>query len=423
MRRIPLEVAVSRAPGPEVAPLVPVAVAAFALLLGALLAAGSAVASAGEKPTVIMISLDGTRPADLVAERLPFLSEFADRGARADALLPSLPSNTFPNHVTLATGVAPWRHGIVDNRFVDPERGSFDKTGIPGWIQVEPLWSILERQGVVTAAFHWVGSEGPWPGGAGPRYWKPFSSRTPEAEKVDQILAWLDLPEEERPRLVTSWFHGADHAGHHHGPDSPEAAAALRSQDRQLARLARGLESRALWSSTTLLVVSDHGMMVPERKIDLDAALEAAGVRARVSGTGGFVGIQDDGEAADRAVEVARAAGLRAWRRERAPAEIPVGNARFAPVVAVAPRRAAVVYRGLQLKGFHGHPPDTPEMAALLVAGGRAVRPGTRLGTIRNVDVAPTVLALLGHDVPEWMDGRAIPGLVDGLAQRGGAVR
>ena len=34
------------------------------------------------------------------------------------------------------------------------------------------------------------------------------------AEKVDQILAWLDLPAEERPRLILSWWHGADAAGH-----------------------------------------------------------------------------------------------------------------------------------------------------------------------------------------------------------------
>jgi len=47
-------------------------------------------------------------------------------------------------------------------------------------------------------------------------------------------------------------------------------------------------------------------------------------------------------------------------------------------------------------------------MAAILVAVGRGVAPGTRLPEIRNVDVAPTVLRLLGVAVPDWMEGRPI---------------
>ena len=172
--------------------------------------------------------MDGTRPADVAAGRLASLSRLAERGAVAEKLLPSFPSNTFPNHVTLVTGVAPERHGIVDNTFFDPERGLFEKQDIPSWIEVEPIWSLVARAGILSASFYWVGSEGEWPGGAGPRYWKPFSGRTGEKEKVEQILAWLDLPEPERPHLITSWFHGADHASHAHGPDSEEVVRSLK---------------------------------------------------------------------------------------------------------------------------------------------------------------------------------------------------
>ncbi len=116
----------------------------------------AASASAGSRPTVVMISMDGTRPADVAAGRLPSLSRLAERGAIAEKLLPSFPSNTFPNHVTLVTGVAPERHGIVDNTFVDPERGLFQKEDIPSWIDVEPIWSLLARAGIVSASFYWV---------------------------------------------------------------------------------------------------------------------------------------------------------------------------------------------------------------------------------------------------------------------------
>lgn len=381
--------------------------------LAALVLCLSGIPSAGAGPpaSVVMISLDGTRPADITAGRLPSLSRMAKRGAIAAKLLPSFPSNTFPNHVTLVTGVAPERHGIVDNAFVDPERGLFAKRDIPSWIQVEPIWSLVGRVGILSASFYWVGSEGNWPGGGGPRYWRPFSSKTPEDEKVDQILAWLDLPVAERPRLITSWFHGADHAGHHHGPDSPEVARSLAEQDLALARLLQGISDRGLWQSTTLLVVSDHGMMQPARRVDLGAALAARGVEGRVIGIGGFASVRVGPEDRQKAVEIAREVGLSGWRRENAPVELRLANPRFGSVVVSAPRGTAIVYRGLVLAGFHGHAPEVPEMAGILVAAGRGVAPGTRLPEIRNVDVAPTVLRLLDVPVPGWMEGRPIPRL------------
>ena len=376
--------------------------------IAALLVLAAPLALAGAAPTVIMISLDGTRPADLTEERLPAVVALAKRGARAERLIPSFPTNTFPNHVTLVTGVSPQRHGIVDNSFVDPERGLFQKKDIPAWIEVEPLWSIVERQGIVSASFHWVGSEGDWPGGSGPRYWKPFSAETDEAEKVDQILAWLDLKGAARPPLITSWFHGADHASHHHGPDSPEVIRSLRRQDVALARLLDGISERGLWGSTSVLIVSDHGMMVPQRRIDLGAALTRAGIDARVIGIGGFVSVRVDDRAADRVIEIARQLGLSAWRRDDAPASVPVRNVRFGAVVVVAPRGTAVVYQGLVLTGFHGHRPEDPEMAAVLVAAGRGIASGAVLQPVRNIDVAPTLLALLDLETPDWMQGRPI---------------
>ena len=35
---------------------------------------------------------------------------------RAEAMYPSFPSSTFPNHWTLATGLYPESHGVVGNR-------------------------------------------------------------------------------------------------------------------------------------------------------------------------------------------------------------------------------------------------------------------------------------------------------------------
>jgi predicted AlkP superfamily pyrophosphatase or phosphodiesterase len=382
------------------------------------------VATAGE-PTVILISLDGTRPA--AVQELPAFRRIATGGAWAERLVPAFPSNTFPNHVTFVTGVSPDRHGIVNNSFDDPLRGRYEYAADPTWIEVEPLWSLAARAGVVTAAYYWVGSEGAWRSGLAPRHWKAFDTATGEMAKVEQILAWLDLPDaRERPRLITSWFHGGDGSSHRFGPDSEIVAGVLAKQDLALAALLDGIEARGLSASTTLLVVSDHGMTEAQHTADLAGALSGAGLDATVIGGGGFAQVEvrgdaDRGARIARAVEIARGLGLEAWPNGQGPPEYAITNARFGDVVVVAPLGTAIAAQSridwllgiagidrFAMRGIHGHRPELPEMGALFGAIGRGVAAGARPGTVRAVDVAPTVLALLGLPIPEWMEGRPV---------------
>jgi predicted AlkP superfamily pyrophosphatase or phosphodiesterase len=396
-------------------------VGALALLLAPAQGAAPA-APAVADPTVVLISLDGTTP-EAGRRGMPTLGVIARRGAWAGRLVPVFPTDTFPNHVTLVTGVHPDRHGIVNNSFRDPVRGVYDRNAGPDWIEVEPLWSLLAARGIPSASFHWVGSEGPWRSGRGPLYWKPFDASVGEREKVAQILAWLDAePVAARPRLVTAWFHGADHAGHLHGPDAPEVWEALREQDVALAELVAGLDHRGRFSSTTLLVVSDHGMERVRERADLAAALRSAGVQARVFGGGGFATVEIPGgpEAVAKAALAARQLGLEAWPRAEAPPALRLDNPRFGDLVVLAPPGIAI--GGGSLRGVHGYRPELASMSALFAAIGRGVPSGLALAEVRSIDVAPTVLALLGVPVPEWMEGRPIAELraVSGGASEGG---
>ncbi len=395
--------------------------AAGLLLACALLLARATLAA---EPTVVLISLDGTPPAAVAPELMPALAALAERGAVAEGLRPALPTNTFPNHVTLVTGVAPDRHGIVNNVFLDPERGLYERSDNPTWSEAEPLWSIAARHGVVSASFHWVGSEGPWSTGFGPRYWKVFDSETRESEKVAQILAWLDLEDPgARPRLVTSWFHGGDAAGHLYGPGAPEWKQALRDQDRALAQLVEGLEARGAFAWTTLVLVSDHGMAPVERSVDLGAALSAAGLRAKVLGAGGFATViaKNGAEEVPRIVAVARGLGLEAYVLGEAPAELRVSHPRFGDVVVLAKLGTAIASSSrTPMRGSHGYHPREASMQALFVAAGRGVRPGTRLAALRAEDVAPTVLGLLSVPVPESMEGRDLSAMLAGGSQEAG---
>lgn len=371
--------------------------------------------------TVVLISLDGTRPADLAEGNLPSLVRLGQRGIRAEGLIPVSPSNTFPAHVSLVTGVRPDRHRVVNNRFIDPERGEFERSEAHAWIESEPIWSVAERHGIPTASYYWVGSEGPWSGGPGPRETRSFSSRTKEKKKVDQILGWLMEPDpRRRPRLITSWFHGADHAAHRSGPGAASVRTSLATQDKEITRLIDAMDAAGLFDSTTLIFVSDHGMVEAAERIDLGRRLGRARLGVSVIGIGGFASIVfDDGRKTParlaRAIEIAREAGLEAWPREGAPPTWHVDDPRFGDIVVRAPIGVAIVTPFASLIGFHGYDGSLPEMSGLLVAYGRGVERGARLGRVSSLSVAPTVLRLLGLPVPEQMEAVPIKELLSGI--------
>lgn len=399
---------------------------AIVLVASVLFSAAPALAEA-EPPIVVWISLDGVRHDALAYEELPALGRIAREGARAESLLPVFPSSTFANHVAQATGTYADRHGIVGNRFLDPELGYFDYGNDARFLEAEPIWAAAERQGVRAATFFWVGSETDWRGVGASYRRAPFEGGLPERVKVDQILAWLDLAEAERPRLIMSWWHGADRAGHRNGPGTPEVAAQLREQDEQLLRVLEGIDARGLWGRTTLIVSSDHGMISAEKVLDAGSLLRKAGLSGRViHGTSvAHVHLRDPSQVDEALAAFSGVEGLAAWRTEELPlalryrhptrvgqivllAEPPLrlGGARRRPQAFLAKVFGKV--RG----GAHGYDPARyEEMHAILLAKGRGVASGARLGRSRAIDLAPSVASLLGIDPPASSEGQIIPGL------------
>jgi len=386
-------------------------------------------------PTVILLSLDGVRFDYPERIRLPSFERMETEGMRVGRVRPVFPSNTFPNHVSLATGTYPDRHGIIDNRFWDRKKGLYDYGNAKGssWLEAEPLWAAAERQGVPAATFFWVGSEKPWRGQAA-RYVKaPFDPGVSESEKVDQILAWLSLPSDSRPGLIMSWWHGADAEGHRFGPDSSEVVDALVGQDAELARLFAGIDRRKAWGQVTVIVVSDHGMIAVSESVSLDKILEDAGIRARVyfGSSVAHVFLDDPGDLGRTRALLAADEGLQVYTGTDLPQDLRIGYPqRNGDLVAIVdPPRIFTQFTALQRAyfelrrfwdaeaevGMHGFDPGRSEMGAIFFALGRGVPPGSREAEIRTIDVAPTVARLLGIDAPGQSEGNPIPGVGENL--------
>jgi len=393
---------------------------ALACLLSVVLTACAGIAPRDEPVALVLVSMDGFRPADLGRGLTPNPAALAPDGVRPEGMRPSYPSLTFPNHYTLVTGLRPDRHGVVHNTIEDASIGTFGisdekAVGDARWWGGEPIWATAEKAGVRSAAMFWPGSAASI-GGVRPSDWRPYDESFNGDARVDTVLDWLARPAATRPRLVTLYFEDIDEAEHDDGPRSPAAEAAIAKVDGYLGRLQRGLAARGLGGRVDLVVVSDHGMAPVEWDHVLPIDTVVPPDVARAVTTGQSVGASPlPGRDADaRRRMLGRHAHYECWTRDTLPARWHYGtHARVPPIVcqmdegwnAEKPAKIARRVRG-HTTGSHGFDPALPSMRATFIANGPSFRRGAVLPVFDNVDVYPLLARLLGV-TPQPNDGDA----------------
>jgi arylsulfatase A-like enzyme len=88
------------------------------------------------------------------------------------------------------------------------------------------------------------------------------------------------LWQEELPAFSVLWMAQPDYSQHQTGPGSPASLAGIKSSDQNLARVLKALDEKNARGSTDVIVVSDHGFSTILENIDVLAALKKGGFRA-----------------------------------------------------------------------------------------------------------------------------------------------
>ncbi len=407
-------------------------IAALALLLLAI--AGCATRPHDEAaPPLLLISIDGLRPADITAQQMPVLHALGEAGARADGMRPSYPSLTFPNHYSMITGLRPDHHGIVHNTMRDAALGGFKTSSHEavrnaGWWGGTPVWVSAERAGLRTATMFWPGSEAAIHG-VRPREWREYDDATSAADGANTVAAWLAVTASQRPRFVTLYLDEVDEASHDHGPDSAQAIIARRDVDAAIGALLQRLRELQLLDAMNIVVVSDHGFATvpPGQAIGIDDMAAADIVDAVSDGQViEFAPKPGNTIEAERAL-LGRHDHYECWRKGELPARWQYGTHPRIPAIVcqmdagwdalwsdkLSWRRQ---HEALSTRGSHGYDPDLPAMRASFIATGPAFRSGARLPIFDNVDVYPLLMRLLRLPV-EPNDGDIaplLPALKDG---------
>jgi len=392
-------------------------------------------------PTLVVFSFDGFRWDYPELHGAPNLLRLAREGVRAESLVPSFPSKTYPNHYTLVTGLRPEHHGIVANTMWDERwRATFslaDRAEVENgrWWEGEPVWVTAHRQGRITAASFWPGTEAEIDG-VRPDFWARYDPGAADSMRIDRALDWLDLPPERRPSAILLYFDEPDGASHRYGPAAPETRAEVARLDRLIGRFRDGLEARGLLEAVDLLFVSDHGMteVAPDRAIVLEDFLDLG--RVRVLDPSTFALLDPETEYLEPALAALESAHprLHVARREQMPERLHYrAHARITPLVAwadpgwliYATRADLARAQAAYSRGAHGYDPETPDMRGLFVARGPSFRRHLEVAPVDNVDVYELMCAVLGLTAaPNDGDfGRISALLAPGIARKGAATR
>lgn len=379
-----------------------------------------------EKPYVVLISFDGFRFDYAEKFDAPNFKSIMRQGVKAEGLIPSFPSKTFPNHYSIITGLYPGNHGLVDNRFYDPERQEYyemknrKRVTDPYYYRGVPLWKLARQHGVRSASMFWIGSELSQPD-LRPDYYFEYNEALHDTVRIQQILSWLRLPEKERPHFITLYFSSPDHEGHLFGPSSEETKQAVLRADRNLGTIMRGLKETKL--PVNLIVVSDHGMEElktnPESYIFLDEILNRGDTTVRISnaGTQAHVYLTNKNQVDSLSRILKQSSGkYSVFRNEDFPKHWHYKTPRAGDLLITAAPGHYIV--DAQRKSFlaelrlgntigvHGYDPvTTKNMKGIFYAIGPNIKAHTAIPAFENIHIYPFIAEILGLPIPA-IDGK-----------------
>ena len=381
---------------------------------------------------VVLVSLDGFRWDYAKRDGATHLLSLGKHGVWApEGMLPSYPSLTFPNHFTIVTGLYPEHHGLVANSFWDETKqaryGISDSKAVTdgSWYSGTPLWSLAESQGMRTACFFWPGSEAKI-AGFQTTYYLKFDDKIDDTARIEQVMAWLRLPDADRPHFITLYYSEPDHEGHEFGPDAPETKAAVLKVDGLIGKLKAGLDATGL--PIDLVVVSDHGMAkVQGGWITLDQFADLTGFEN--AGSLLYGKTEEDRARVYNQMKKASSQFV-VYRRKDVPPELNYSqNPREGDPVVIATGPYAIRAHAPPAgktdqpptAGAHGYDPrKLPEMKASFFAAGPDIVEGKTVQPFENVNLYPWLAHLLGLTPPKT-DGSL--NVLAGTLRDGGADR
>jgi hypothetical protein len=402
---------------------------------------------------VIVVMLDGCRPDILRRANAPVIHALAAAGTTYMRARTIYPSQTRVAFVSLPTGAYPGSHGIVggndvkDSSWQTVPMGDDDPIAAQALVARPTFFDAATAAGLTSLyaamkGYELVGAHGAtWTingkktlnEAAYKARYEPtvegsadLAAGYKQALSQELLVQTLDIVREKRPSLVVVNLGSADYAGHSFGPEGARYREAIEFLDRMVGDLLKALDEIGIRARTTVIVSADHGFS------DVDPSR----VVAPVSDAGGhrLAGLASRG--IEHYLSNTGGASMGVYVRDKARIPEAVAALRTEPWCEAVYCEDPKAGCDLSLRSLHdyfpGRSPDVmvdldddvalnypqagqhgslrhDDMAIPLILSGAGVAAGKVEGEARLVDVAPTVLRLLGLP-PEGLrpDGRVL---------------
>ncbi|MCC5915198.1 MAG: alkaline phosphatase family protein [Balneolaceae bacterium] len=421
---------------------------------------------AEENNHVVIISIDGFSANVLNNEDtpVPVIRELAKKGARAKAMTTSNPTNTWPSHTTLVTGVGADRHHVLFN-------GKLKRSGkgLPvrvhtavdreELLSVPTLYDIAYENGLRTAEVNW-----PVTRNAGTLHDSFPDTPNSVGHMTDDLLweiveaeilkdatnfalwnrsragrdsVWTEtasfIIENRMPSLLMLHLLNVDGAHHRTGLGSEESMDALVLADQHVGQVINSLEKAGVRERTTIFIVSDHGFTDSRKSILPNVLLREKGLlkvqdgvvvdaEVQVVTVGGTAMVYfqnpDDLEMIQEVAEffeglegIGKVVHYSQFNEYGLP--LPSETDQSGQLLLAAnpgysfigdAHREQVVVESSQYGysiGAHGYMNDLVDMDSIFIVSGNGVESGKVLDRIDSRSVAPTAAALLGLTLPD----------------------
>ena len=378
--------------------------------------------TAQNKPYLILISLDGFRWDYVEKYNPPNLSSFTKKGVKAESLIPSFPTKTFPNHYTIATGLYPDKHGIIGNIFYDYTKDTLFNKRNPkmsedgSFYGGSPIWIEANKADIVTASYFFVGTEANIQG-IRPTYYYKFDNSVKNEVRINQALKWLNLDGKSRPHLITLYFGDLDKVGHRYGANADEKIKdALFELDKNLGDLFKGVSETEL--PVNIIIVSDHGMgnqstdqIIPIESFENDDLYMTID-----NGTIANIHLKKNVEI-DSVLQYLRQKenNFKTYKTENTPGfEYSPKNKNWGEIQLIPnygyyfwnqKSKTRLIENGVTTIGVHGYDSKYKEMHGIFYANGPAFKNDFEISSIKNIHIFPLMCKILELEIPKSIDG------------------
>jgi predicted AlkP superfamily pyrophosphatase or phosphodiesterase len=406
---------------------------------------------------------DYVTQADKHGLQIPNLRRFLAEGTHAEGVTGVVPTITYPSHTTLVTGVRPAVHGIYANLTFDPLQENLGGWyWYASDEKVPTLWQAADRAGMVTASVNWpVTVSAPGIRYNLAEYWRAGTSEDLKLlEAISQPDGFLSELEaklgpyvdglregipadairtkftaailaDKKPGFMTVHLIDLDGASHEHGPFSKEANASLEALDGMIGQLRDAAVAND--PGTVVAIVSDHGFFRTDHRFNWRIPLVAAGLlklkapesvdmKSRIAAWDATLWVGGGSAAVmlrnpDDRIVAAKVKGLldrlkrdpkngiaRILDREELKKYGGWPDATFLveldPDYQFGNAWSGALITPAASTGMHGYLPDRPEMNASFFIAGVGIAAGRNLGIVDMRQIAPTLAAILGVQLP-----------------------